>query len=115
MNENLTPKEVALQPEKLELQKKFGSIRTIIVPLDEDDDSKQAVLFLRKPDKMTRDMVSSLVSKNKSEAAIVACLKALYIGGDALDLVLNNEDAMISIEGAIVELLMVQKSIIKKN
>jgi predicted molibdopterin-dependent oxidoreductase YjgC len=74
-----------------------------------------ATLFLKKPDKSTRSMVNKLVAQDKYDRAVEACLKALYVGGDDLNLVLNNDDAIESAGMGVVELLTVQKAILKKN
>lgn len=97
------------------LKQKYGIVRTFICPLDTDDETNVATVFLKKPDKGTRDMVSKLVKKEMSEKAIAACLKQLYIGGDNLDLILTNDDAMEAADFGVAELLMVQKATIKKN
>lgn len=101
--------------EKLEeLKAKYGVIRTLTIPLDEDDETKVAVIHLRKPDKQTRDMANKLAVKS-SENAIKAVLNSLYVGGDSLDDIYKSEDAMESLEFAVVKLLQVQQTIIKKN
>jgi len=98
------------------LKAKHGKIITITVPLDEDDSTKVAILFLRKPDRTVRALVGSLAtSKDGGMRAIEAALKNLCVGGDDIKLVLNNDDAMASLDEAIYELLTVQKATIKKN
>jgi hypothetical protein len=97
-----------------ELKAKYGIIRTLIIPLDEDDETKVATIYLKKPDKTTRDLASKLAAKS-SEMAIKAVLNNLYIGGDSLDTIYASEDAMESLEFAVVQLLKVQQTIIKKN
>jgi len=97
-----------------ELKAKYGVIRTLTVPLDEDDESKFSVIHLRKPDKQTRDMASKLAQKS-SESAIKAVLNSLYVGGDSLKEIYESEDAMESLEYAVVQLLKVQQTTIKKN
>lgn len=97
------------------LKQKHGVVRTLEVYLDTDNENEVATLYLRKPDKTTRNIVNDLVGKNKTDKAIEACLKQLYIGGDDLALVLNNDDAIASAESGVVELLAVQKANLKKN
>jgi hypothetical protein len=97
-----------------QLKAKYGIIRTLVIPLDEDDESKTATIHLRKPDKTTRDMASKLAQKS-SESAIKAVLNNLYVGGDKLATIYESEDAMESLEYAVVQLLKVQQTIIKKN
>lgn len=98
-----------------DLKKKFGKIYTITVPLDEDDTTKVATLYLKRPDKSTRSIVGKLVSNGSSERAIEAALKSLWVGGDDLKLVLDNDDALFGCDEAIAEILSVQKASLKKN
>lgn len=97
-----------------ELKAKYGVIRTLIIPLDEDDETKTATIHLKKPDKQTRDMANKLAQKS-SEMAIKAVLNGLYVGGDSLKEIYDSEDAMESLEYAVVQLLKVQQTVIKKN
>lgn len=97
-----------------ELKAKYGVIRTLTIPLDEDDETKVAIIHLKKPDKQTRDMANKLAQKS-SENAIKAVLNALYVGGDSLETIYKSDDAMESLEYAVVKLLAVQQTVIKKN
>lgn len=97
------------------LSQVHGKVRTLEVYLDTDDETKIATLFLKKPDKTVRNMVGKLVDQNKSDRAVVACLNALYVGGDELKLVTENDDAIESAGMGVVELLQVQKAVLKKN
>lgn len=104
-----------LNLELAQLTQKHGKVRTLVVYLDTDDEDKTATLFLKKPDKSTRSMVGKLVNQDKFDRAVVACLNALYIGGDELKLVTENDDAIESAGLGVVELLKVQSAILKKN
>lgn len=103
-----------LEQELEALKNKHGKVATLIVPLDEDDTEKVATLYLKRPDRIIRSMVEKLV-KNDSNKALEAALKALYVGGDDLSIVLKNDDAFAGCEEAIVEMLSVQKAVLKKN
>lgn len=97
-----------------ELKAKYGKINTLEVYLDEDDLTKIATIHLKRPDRTTRAIVGKLAGTDSGKA-IEACLKSLYVGGDALDLVLKNDYAIASCEGAVVEMLQVQQTVLKKN
>lgn len=97
------------------LKTKYGSIRTLFVPLDEDDETKIAVLFLRKPDGSVRSLVDSFVNKGATNKAIESALKNLMVGGDDISVVLKSDDAMASLDYALVQLFSVQRTVIKKN
>lgn len=107
--------EIELNLELEKLKQTHSKVRELVVFLDTDDENKTATLFLKKPDKSTRSMVNKLVAQDKYDRAVEACLKALYVGGDDLNLVLNNDDAIESAGMGVVELLTVQKAILKKN
>jgi hypothetical protein len=96
------------------LKAKYGKVFTLTVPLDEDDASKLAVIYLKKPDRTTRGIVGKLAMQD-SARAVEAALKALYIGGAKLDLITSNDDALAGCEESIVEILQVQKATLKKN
>ena len=72
-----------------ELKAKYGKVYTVEVQLDEDDLAKKAIIYLRKPDKTTRAMVSKFASSGKYDNAVEAALKNLYIGGDKLEIILR--------------------------
>jgi len=97
-----------------ELKLKYGRVYTIVVPLDEDDSTKIATIYLKKPDRAVRSLVSKMVSVDTGKA-IEAALKALYIGGDDLKIVTENDDALFSCETPIVEIMSKQQAILKKN
>lgn len=97
------------------LKAKYGKVYTVEVALDEDDVLKKAVIYLKKPDKTTRSMVSKFAQSGKYDIAVEAALKQLYIGGDDLQLILTNDDAIASCDEVIAELLSVQKATLKKN
>lgn len=97
-----------------ELKAKYGKVNTLEVFLDEDDATKVATIYLKRPDRTTRTIVGKLAGVDSSKA-IEACLKALYIGGDSLELVLKNDYALAGCEGAVVEMLQVQQAVLKKN
>jgi hypothetical protein len=108
-------------PTELEtLKQSHKKVTTFIIPLDEFEDDetenrKVATVYLKTPDKRTRDVISDLMSKGKFEAAIISGLKLLRIGGDAIESFESNNYAMISVEPALVKHLEVGKTIIKKN
>lgn len=107
--------EIELNLELEKLKQTHGSVREMTVFLDTDDETKTATIFLKKPDKTTRSIVGKLVNQDKFDRAVVACLNALYIGGDELKLITENDDAIESAGMGVVDLLAVQKATLKKN
>lgn len=98
-----------------ELKAKHGKIITVIIPLDEDDESKVLKYYLKKPDKTTRKLISKLASGEVPERAVIAGFNALRVAGDEVSELEKNDDAILIAESALVEILTVQKAIIKKN
>jgi hypothetical protein len=98
-----------------ELKAKYGKVFTITVSMNEDDANDTVTLYLKKPDRVTRSLIGRLAMQDGLKA-VEATLKNLNIGNVAdLNRVLANDDALVSCEEAIVEMLSVQKAILKKN
>lgn len=100
-----------------ELKKKFGTIKTVIIPYDEEDPNKVLTFHCKKPDKATRKMISKLANGEVPERAVIAGFKSLRVAGDEVELLEKDEyvDGLIAAEEALIELLKVQKATIKKN
>lgn len=98
-----------------DLKLKYGKITTVTIPLDEDDETKVLTFYLRKPDKQTRKMIAKLASGEVPERAVIAGYNALRVAGDEVASLEANDDALISAEDALIEILKVQKATIKKN
>jgi len=98
-----------------DLKLKYGRIFTVEIPLDDDDASKKLVFYLRKPDKQTRSLISKLATGAVPEKAVIAGFNALRVAGDDAAALQNNDDALLSAEDALIEILRVQKATIKKN
>ena len=103
-----------LNNEKEVLKQTHSKIFTLEVKLD-DDGMRVATLFLKKPDKKISKMINEVATKLDSYQLCEAFLKATHIGGDELSLVLNDEDALISTEFKIVEIMARREAILKKN
>lgn len=96
------------------LKGKYKTVYTITAPLN-DDDTEFATIFLKKGDRLVHASVGKLAMGNDPLKAVEACLKACYIGGDELSSILDNEDALMSCEGAVVEMLSKKSAVLKKN
>lgn len=104
-----------LEKEKATLKQKYGKVNEITVILDEDKPEETATIFLRKSDRMATQLVRKLFSRDKFHEAIIAGLTNLYIGGDDLKTVTGNDDAVLSCEGPLAEILNRQEAQLKKN
>lgn len=103
-----------LQLELNQLKGKYKIVYTIEAPLN-DEETEFATIYLRKPDRIVYAMVSKLATGNDPLKAVEACLKSCYIGGDELNLITSNDEALMSCETAIVELLKKKEAVLKKN
>lgn len=107
--------EEQLNQDRESFKASVGKFNEIQVFLDEEDETKTATVFLKKPDGKSRSLVSTLITDKKFNKAVEAFLRNRYLGGDDLDVILSNDYAMASVEESIVEMLHVRKSILKKN
>ena len=103
-----------LSNELQSLKNKYTTVFTIEAPLNEDG-TEVATLFLKKADRMVHASVGKLASGNDPLKAVEAALKACYIGGDTLSTVLEDDEALMSCESAIVEFLTKRTATLKKN
>jgi|VirMetMinimDraft_7_1064189.scaffolds.fasta_scaffold188630_2 hypothetical protein len=103
-----------LQLELNSLKGKHKIVYTIEAPLN-DEETEFATIYLKKPDRMIYAMVSKLATGNDPLKAVEACLKSCYIGGDELSLITQNDEALMSCETPIVEMLRKKEAVLKKN
>ncbi len=103
-----------LELELITLKGKYNTVFTLEVPLNEEE-TEIATIFLRKPDRLTYASVGKLAQGNDPMKAVEACLKSLYIGGDLLNLVTTNDDALFACEAPVIELLQKKSASLKKN
>lgn len=96
------------------LKAEHGVVYTITAPLN-DEETKHATIILKKPRRVNHAMIGKLAMGNDPVKAVEAALTALYIGGDKLELVLDNEEALMSCETAIVEIFKKKEASLKKN
>lgn len=103
-----------LDLELVKLKQINKSVFTICAPLN-DDGTESVTIFLKRADRATHAIVGKLAQGNDPLKAVESCLKNCYIGGDDLSLVLNDEEALMSCEMAVVEFLQKRTATLKKN
>ena len=108
-----TQEELLKIKETLDLTNK--RVYTVVVPLSDEDDCEEATIYLKKFDRPLLSSLQKLITGPDSLKAVEVFLKNTYIGGDDLNLVLTNFDALRSCEGAVVEIISVKKATLKKN
>lgn len=103
-----------LEIEKQQLISKYKVVYTIEAPLN-DEETEFATIYLRKPDRIIYASVSKLATGNDPLKAVEVALKGCYIGGDDLKLITENDEALMSCESAVVEMLKKKEAVLKKN
>lgn len=103
-----------LKSELADLREKHGKVREFIVPIDEDDETKTATFFLRPTDRKTKSMVDKMANSSR-ERAVIAGLKAWWLGGDFVETITNNDFALDAAEAGLVKYMQPAEVIIKKN
>lgn len=95
------------------LKSKHKSVFTIEIPTN-DEETEFATIFLKKADRMTHDFIWKLYATSPSKA-LEATLKTNYIGGDALEVVLADDDMLFACESSLAEYLARRQATLKKN
>ncbi len=94
----------------LELKAKHGTVYQVAATNSEDE---VKVIFLKKLDRKAYDVSAAILKKNELQG-IEVMLKALYIGGDDINDIINDFDALRSAANQLVELVTIKPGAIKK-
>lgn len=95
------------------LKAKYGTVYTLVVPTN-DEETEYATVYLKKVDRLIYASVSKMIQKDEM-LGIESMLKSLWIGGDKVEKITDNFDALRSAEVKLRELLYVKESSLKKN
>jgi hypothetical protein len=91
----------------------------IRVPIEFDEfteeANKWATIFVRKPVRNEVMNMEDFISQKNKYKALEYYLKSCYLGGDELDLILNNDDAFFACENSVAEIIVKRVSQLKKN
>ena len=101
------------EKELQELKSKYGTVYTLTVPTN-DEETEHATVYLKKVDRVIYASVSKLIQKDEM-LGIESLLKSLWIGGDKVEKITNNFDALRSAELSLRQILAVKESTLKKN
>ena len=96
------------------LKTKYNTVFTIEVPMN-DEGTETATLFLKKADRTAHAAIGKLATGNDPLKAVEFALKTLCIGGDKVETVLSDDEALMACDMAIVELLSKRTATLKKN
>lgn len=95
------------------LKTKYGTVYTLTVPTN-DEETEHATVYLKKVDRVIYASVSKLIQKDEMQG-IESLLKSLYIGGDKIEKITDNFDALRSAEVSLRQILSVKEGSLKKN
>jgi hypothetical protein len=95
------------------LKSKYGTVYTLTVPTN-DEETEFATVYLKKVDRVIYASVSKLIQKDEM-LGIESLLKSLWIGGDKVEKITDNFDALRSAELSLRQILSVKESTLKKN
>jgi hypothetical protein len=105
-----------LQDIKKDLDSKHTKVYTIEIPLsDDDDETTFKTIFLKKFDRVTLSIVQKLAQGNDPLKAVEVFIKNTYLGGDDLNAVLADFEALRRLEGVVVQLIHTKTATLKKN
>jgi len=94
-----------------QLREKYGVFFTLSV---DDSTGKKITVFLRKLDRIVYSSVSVIIQKD-SLRGIESLLKSLWIGGDDVNLIIDDFEALRSAEVTLIEMLQPKVGTLKKN
>lgn len=106
-----TKKEIT--QEIVSLKAQYGTIYEITVAVN-DEETEFATFILRKLDRETYSQTMKIMQKDTIQA-IELILKKLYVGGDDVNLALNDFDILRSLENPIAGLYSTRTADLKKN
>lgn len=103
-----------LSTEFTTLKVQYKTVYTITVQLDDETD-ETATIYLKKYDRNLYAAVNKLASAPDPLIAVETFLRGTYIGGDDLETIVNNLDALMACETPIVKIMTKYKATLKKN
>lgn len=104
-----------LKKEFDELSLKYSTIYTLILPITDREDSEFSTLYLKTIDRDTMSAIRKIASGADPYRAIELALKNLYVGGDNLEDVLKSDEAILTAEQYIMEIMEKKRGSLKKN
>ena len=104
-----------LDSELNELKAKFGeetALFALTTYIDEKDD-EQRTIFLKKPNRMTRQAGEKVIQNDPWKGAEVF-LRGMYVGGDDLDEIIKNDDAMMITSEQLVHVIKLRSGNVQR-
>ncbi len=99
------------QTTEQQLKEKYGTVYTLSV---KDSNEKTITVFLRKLDRTAYSSTSAIIQKDALRG-IESLLKTLWIGGDDVNLIIDDFEALRSAEVTLIEMIQAKQGILKKN
>lgn len=103
-----------LQAELVEVKKKYEGIAVYRMDtyIDEKDE-EQRTIFLRKPTRMVRTAAEK-VTTTDAWKGVETFLRGMHVGGDDLEEILKNDDALMICGAALVEIIQLRPGNVQK-
>lgn len=100
--------EAQLKKLQQELEAKRGEGKTFALSVELDgDDTNTRTVFLKRPDRVTRSAAQK-VAANDMYKGVEVFLRGMYLGGDEIEEIIGNEEALLQAGEAIAELITVK-------
>lgn len=106
-----TKKEIT--QELTNLKSQYGTVYELTVAIN-DDETEFATFLLRKLDRETYSQTMKIMQKDAIQA-IELIVKKLWVGGDDINLALNDFDVLRALESPVASLYNTRSADIKKN
>ena len=103
-----------LNAELVELKKKYDgiSIFQLTTYIDEKEDEERTI-YLRKPTRLVRTAAEK-VTVNDAWKGVETFLRGMWIGGDDIDEIIKNDDALMIAGGEVVEIIKLRAGNVQK-
>jgi hypothetical protein len=94
------------------LKAKHGTLYTVTVPVG--DENKECTVYLKKMDRIVYSATLKLLESDPLDATEFL-LKSLWVGGENVNIILEDFDALRSASNLMVEIIKSKEGSIKKN
>jgi hypothetical protein len=104
-----------LDAELIELKNQFGEDKPLfaLTTYIDEKDEEERTIFLQKPNRLTRQAGEKQIQQNAWKGA-ETFLRGMYVGGDDLDEIIKNDDAMMIASEQLVEVIKLRSGNVQR-